>query len=150
MLWSVSSGDGQWITVDAIYCVGLLILGYGLWVNRTSRETGWIMPIVGWLLVMSSFLGRFAMLLSGDWRGHENYKIIALTRCVLHTLVLPLTLVFVWCIARLIYEQVRGRRKWWLTGLCLALIIACAWMCGCCIWSFYMHYSTYPDKSLFP
>jgi hypothetical protein len=150
MLWSVTSGDKQWITVDAIYCVGILFLALGLLMSVTSKRRSWIMPVIGGLLIMFAFLGRFSMLLTAGSYELHGLKIIALTRCILHTLVLPLILVFVWLAVRLLYEQVRGRRKWWQTGSWLALVIFCAWGCGCCIWFFYTHCGTYPGKSPFP
>jgi hypothetical protein len=139
-----------WLESDIIYVAGLVMLVCGLWFSGKGRTSSWIVLLLAWILVMQSFLTRFGAILSGDWYGREDFKIIALARSVLHTLIVPLAIVFVWCGGRLAYEQVARRRNLWQTLLWAALIVICAWWCGCYVYYVYAHFGAYPGKSLFP
>jgi hypothetical protein len=150
MLWSLLQSGAVWLESDMIYVAGLVMLVCGLWFYGKGRSNDWIILLLGWILVVQSFLMRFGAILSGDWYGKENFKIIALARAVLHTLVVPLAIVFVWCAGRLAYEQVVRRRKSWQTLLWCGVLMICAWWCGCYVYFVYTHFGVYPDKSLFP
>ena len=150
MLWSLLQPGSEWIASDIIYVAGVVMLVCGLWLSGKRKESGWIILLLGWIMVMQSFLTRFGTILTADWYGKKNLKVIALARSVLHTLIVPLAIVFVWCGGRLVYEQVGGRRKWWQTALYVAWIGICGWWCGCYVYYVYVHFGTYPAKSLFP
>ena len=146
MLWSLldHSSEGSfscWLASDIFYVGSLILLGSGLWCNFRKKDSGWLCLLFGWIMVMQSFSIRvIAVLLIS---GNAHAETIAVGRSVLHTLVLPLLVVFVWAVFRLIRDQFTGCRKLWLTGLGLVWIIFAAWGCGCISYRMYKCFGSY-------
>jgi len=147
MLWTLLDSSRGWFEVwlssDILYIGSLIILVCGLCRNAKKQENGWLFLLLAWIMVMQCFLLRFTLILPTT-NGKENYsKTIALTRSVLHTLIVPLAITIIWAVFRLIREQVAGYRKWWQTGLWLAWIVFAVVWCVGLVYFMYTHFGTY-------
>ena len=152
MLWSLLRRAGAvWFLYDLVYVVGVIAIIIGLWLfDKDENRNGRVLLTVGWCTVLFVFLLRFAYVLSGDWGGMESHKIIGLARSVLHTVVAPLAVSIVWCLSRLIYDQIVGRRKWWQTAIGLTWMVGALFWTGRLLYFMESYYGTYPGESMFP
>jgi len=133
---------------DIAYVVGLILLVCGLWRDAKKKENGWLVLLLGGMLVMASFLLRLHMV-AGLFTGHPEHSAtatastIAFTRCVLHTFCVPLMIVIMGSVFRLVQEQIARRRTWWQTGLWLMGIALAAWLCLGVFHSFFRNWGKY-------
>lgn len=72
---------------------------------------------------------------------------VALTRCVVHTLVLPTGIVALWCAWQIASDQIAGRSKWWRTGLLLGWLLICSGLSGWAVWYLWTYFSKYTGNS---
>lgn len=90
MLWYFSWPTPTVILVDVLYLTGVVLFCAALSAARSGRSSFGGFVCSGWILVVVAFLMRHVLLLYALWpEGEEPIVRIALTRCVLHTLVVP-------------------------------------------------------------
>lgn len=150
MIWSLIQPNAGWLLTDIPYVIGLVVVTVSPWFAGGSKPGGRSLLLFGWLLVITSFMGRFTGIICSDEIGMEAMKTIALARCVLHTFFIPLVIGFIWCVATFIFDHGVSQRRWWQTGGWLALVVFCAVWSGWLVLHVYEQFGVYPTRSPFP
>jgi hypothetical protein len=150
MFWALQGWWPDALALDLIYFGGVLTLCVAAIGRRSSALRIAKTLGLGWLLIVLAFIWRFAFVLSGDWYGQESVKLIALTRCVLHTLAVPTALT-----SGLVLWFALGNRSighpcgvWFVlwTGAAAVPLLVCAWL----VYEYLLPNAVYVGPSPFP
>lgn len=150
MLWSIQQHRSDFIPVDLLFLAGILTLFLAAFGKPAETQRGPKTLGLGWSLIVVVFLWRFATVLSGDWFDHESAKIIALTRCVLHTLAAPTLLTSVFIVWWAFRDYQAGRVSGLRFGIWIAVAVSPALISGWLVYRFIWPCSLYVGESPFP